>query len=125
MAEDDAPTPDELSPHGGEWSGHLFENPHTGFPESLIWGFTFELGEVSRESGTVHVNVQVEWVPLPGAEWRAMAGRSARCQTFGEPIESSAYFFEHYCYDAAERLGAHLDISGLTPTAENRLVKFR
>ena len=109
-----------------------------------------------------------------------MAGQSARCEVFGEPIESSAYFFEHYCYDAvdlrifeqdgtrlrvaadisgdvdglgipswsvddwlefdaitvqlpvvdtvdaaAERLGAYLDISGLTPTAGNGLVKFR
>ena len=157
---------------GGEWRGHLFENPHTGLPEGLTWGFVFDLPD--KQSLTV------EWVPLPGAEWRAMAGQSARCEVFGEPIESSVYCFEHYCYDAvdlrileqdgtrlrvaadisgdvdglgipswsvddwlefdaitvqlpgvdtvdaaAERLGAYLDISGLTPTGENGLVKFR
>ena len=131
---------------GGEWRGHLFENPHTGLPEGLTWGFVFDLPD--KQSLTV------EWVPLPGAEWRAMAGQSAQCDVFGEPIESSAYFFEHYCYDAvdlrileqdgtrlrvaadlsgdvdtvdaaAERLGAYLDISGPTATTEHGLVKFR
>jgi len=116
----------ELVPEGGSWSGLLFDNPHIGLAPRLTWTFEFRFGEVSRDYGDSPVSLTVDWVPLPHAGRSAMAGQAASCDTFAEPIECSAYFFEHHCYDAvrvhvleqqASRLrvavDAHGDLDGL------------
>jgi arsenate reductase (thioredoxin) len=96
----DGPRPEELVPQGGTWSGLLFDNPTIGRPAALTWTFDFQFGEVERDYGESPVSLTVDWVPLPGADRLAMAGHSASCDTFAEPIECGAYFFEHYRYDA-------------------------
>lgn len=84
----------------GTWSGSLFENPHTNFPLSLVWGFSigFEPIEIEDEESTP--NLQVEWVPLPTNSWKSMTGLSISCATFAEPVETSVYNFTHHRFDA-------------------------
>jgi hypothetical protein len=94
------PRPNELVPSGGTWSGLLFDNPTINLAPGLTWTFTFEFEEVSRDFGDSAVSFTVDWVPLPGASWTAMAGQSVTCDVFGEPVETSAYCFEHHRYDA-------------------------
>jgi hypothetical protein len=99
-AEDDALRANELVPAaGGTWSGHLFENSKIGLRPGLTWSFTFEYEDVARDYGSSPVSLLVDRVPLPGAAWSAMAGHTVRCKRFAEPVECSAYFFEHYRYD--------------------------
>jgi hypothetical protein len=97
----DAPRPDELVPTGGAWRGLLFDNPRIGLDARLTWTFDLSFREVEREYGSTPVSLTADWVPLPGASWKAMAGHDASSEVFGEPIECSAYFFEHYPYDRA------------------------
>lgn len=97
--EDDAPRAEELVPQGGTWNGLLFDNPSIGLEPALTWGFEFEFADVERDYGDTGVSLSVEWVPMPGASWKDMAGREAACEEFAEPIECSAYFFEHHRYD--------------------------
>lgn len=92
---------DELRSVGGSWGGLLFENRRTGFPLSLTWTFKFDFAEVARVFGSSVVNLTVDWIPLPGASWDAMAGRRAYCSSFADPIEASAYFFDHHRFNAA------------------------
>jgi hypothetical protein len=92
----------ELVPERGRWAGLLFDNPSIGLPPALTWTFELPFGEVSRSFGTSAVVLTVDWVPLPGAVWSAMDGQAASCDVFGEPIECSVYFFEHYRYDSVE-----------------------
>jgi hypothetical protein len=96
---DDAPRPDELVPQGGTWSGLVFENPGIGLERALTWAFEFEFAEIERDYGDTSPGLSVAWVPLPGASWSAMQGQEATGDEFGEPIECSAYFFEHHRYD--------------------------
>ena len=90
---------DELVPAGGSWSGLLFDNPHLGLEAGLTWTFEVGFRDVEREYGSTPVGLTANWVPLPGASWMTMTGQDASCERFGEPIECSAYFFEHYRYD--------------------------
>ncbi len=99
---DDALRRAELVPQGGSWSGLLFDNPSIGLAPGLTWTFDFQFGEVSRDYGDSPVSLTADWVPLPGADWSAMAGQAASCDVFAEPIECSAYFFEHHGYDAVQ-----------------------
>lgn len=94
---------DELRPVGGRFSGLLFENPNTGYPLQLTWTFSVDCAEVTREYGSTQPNLVVGWVPAAGrARWEEMAGVRFAGSTFGEPIETSVYFFEHHRYDAVE-----------------------
>jgi hypothetical protein len=95
----DALRPDELVPQGGTWSGVLVDNPSIGLSPALTWTFELSFADVSRDYGDSPVSLTVEWVPLPGASWSAMTGLAAASDTFADPIECSAYFFEHHRYD--------------------------
>ena len=123
---DDAPRPEELVFRGGTWNGLLFDNPTIGLLPALTWTFSFRFDEVVRDHGTSPVGFTVDWVPLPNTDWTTMAGKNAVCEIFAEPIECSAYFFEHYRYDVVDlRLveqnggnlrvvaNAHGDVDGL------------
>jgi hypothetical protein len=100
IPDDDALRPEELRPEGGTWNGLLFDNPKIGLPPALTWTFEFRFARVSREDEDSAVELTVDWVPLPGASWSAMAGHTAAGASFQEPIECSAYFFEHHRYNA-------------------------
>ena len=99
-SDEDALKSEEVRPQGGTWNGLLFDNPSIGLPPALTWTFSFACAEVSRDDESSPVSLTVDWVPLPGATWLTMAGHTASCDSFGEPVECSAYFFEHYRYDA-------------------------
>lgn len=99
---DDGPSVDELVPRGGSWSGLLFDNPTIQLAPQLTWTFTFDFDDVGRTYGSTPVSLSVDWVPLPRCSWRNMVGQAASASVFAEPVESSAYFFEHYRYDAVE-----------------------
>ncbi len=88
-------------PIGGTWSGLLFENRRTGYDLRLTWTFTFDYEPVHREYGTTTPSLTIDWVPFGRCSWRGLAGNSANSKRFAEPIESSAYFFEHYRYEEA------------------------
>lgn len=93
----------ELMPAGGSWGGLLFSNPVAGVAPSLTWTFTFDFAEIEREYGKVTPGLMVDWAPLPNnASWHDLGAASVTCATFGEPIEASVYFFEHYRYDHVE-----------------------
>lgn len=109
---------DEPVSTGGTWNGLLFENQNTGFPLSLVWTFTFGFPEVERDFGDTQPNACVDWVPLFGADSRAMEGRTATASVFGEPIESSVYFFEHHRFDFASLSVRAQDGTGLLVSAE-------
>ncbi len=97
--DEETPSPEELVPRGGTWHGLLFDNPNIGLPPGLTWSFEFAFGEVSRAWGTTPVSLTVDWVPLPRAAWQEMAGQAVACDAFAEPIECSAYVFEHFAYE--------------------------
>ena len=99
---DDAPRRDELMPIGGEWSGLLFENPQVGYDLRLTWTLTFEFGPVRREYGTTRPSLTIDWVPFDGAGWNSLVGHHVSSDRFGEPIEATVYFFEHYRYRQAD-----------------------
>ena len=106
---------DELAPVGGTWTGLLFENPTTGYPLALSWTFSVNYAEVSRDYGSVSPNIEIDWVPAGGSGWQAMRDQHFACSRFGEPIETSVYFFEHHRYDAVELIvtgqrGAQLSV---------------
>jgi hypothetical protein len=101
-ASDDALRLEELVPQGGSWKGLLFDNPNIGLAPGLTWTFEFRFAEVSRDYGDSPLSFTVDWAPLPGATWSAMAGQATSCDVFGEPVECSAYFFEHYRFDSIE-----------------------
>jgi len=92
----------ELNLAGGTWAGLLFDNPGNAVAPRLTWTFTFNYREVSRDYGDAEPNLVIDWVPLPGSSWRNMTGQHASGSTFGDPIESSVYFFEHHRFDRAE-----------------------
>ena len=93
---------EELIPVSGTFSGLLFENPNTGYPLQLSWTFSVDCAEVTRDYGSTQPNLVVDWVPAGRARWDEMAGVRFAGSTFGEPIETSVYFFEHHRYDAVE-----------------------
>lgn len=98
MTDDDALTVHDLVPvAGGTWAGLLFDNASIGLPAALTWSFRFPFAEVHREYGSSKIFLDVDWLPLPVASWRAMVGQTARA--VGEPAESSVYFFQHHQYD--------------------------
>lgn len=93
---------DELSPVCGSWTGLLFENAAAGYPSALTWTFTIDFASVKRDFGSVSPSLTIDWVPLPNSSWHSMNGRQVAGKTFGAPIETSIYFFEHYRYDSVE-----------------------
>jgi hypothetical protein len=100
--DDDRLAPAELRPRGdGSWGAVLFSSGTTPDPE-LWWCFRFEHHDVTRSYGTSPVNVVIDWVPLPRRSWRDLAGVTATGDEFGEPIETTVYFFEHHMYDRVE-----------------------
>jgi hypothetical protein len=100
-ASDDGLRLSELRPSSGSWRGHLFDNPTLGIPAALSWTFELEYAQIDRDYGSSPVGLTIDWVPLPCRTWRQMKGHSATCTRFGDPVEASIYFFEHYRYDAA------------------------
>ncbi|MDH3754949.1 MAG: hypothetical protein OEU32_13850 [Acidimicrobiia bacterium] len=96
---DDGPTLEELMPVGGSWRGLLFENASAGHTLALTWTFTIDFEEIAREYGSVAPNLVVDWVPLTPTSWRSVSGHEIECDRFGQPIETSFYFFEHHRYD--------------------------
>jgi hypothetical protein len=115
-------TQSELVPIGGSWSGLLFANPMADVETALTWSFTFDFAEIERDYGDVTPGLTVDWAPLPGlASWRGLASANITCATFGEPVETSVYYFEHHRYDRVEfsvldqdggRLRARVLVSG-------------
>ncbi len=93
---------DELRPMGGWWGGLLFDNPAVWLGPCLSWFFVFQFAPVERDGQGAAPSLAVEWVPLPGAGWQAMAGRRASCHAFARPIEASLSFFDHHRYDTVE-----------------------
>lgn len=94
---------DELIPVGGAFSGLLFENPTTGYPLQLSWTFSVDCAEVNRDYGSTRPNLVVDWVPAARrTAWNEIAGVRFAGSTFGEPVETSVYFFEHHRYDTVE-----------------------
>lgn len=87
---------------GGEWSGFLFDNPQVGYGLRLTWTFTFHYRPVRRDYGTTKPNLSIDWVPFDRVSWSGLMGNHANADRFGEPIEASVYFFEHYRFDAAD-----------------------
>ncbi len=99
--DDDALRKEDLKLIGGSWSGLLFENPNVGYPLSLTWDFDLSFAEVTRSYGDISPNLVVGWVPLGPPSWQRMEGQTASGKTFGDPIESSVYFFDHHRFNAA------------------------
>lgn len=99
MVDEDHLRADELAVRGGSWSAMLFENPHLGIEPQLFWAFTFELGEITRHYGTTPCSLTVDWVSLAVGDWRSMPRTTITGDEFGDPIESSVYFFEHHRFD--------------------------
>jgi len=99
---DGTPHRDEFVPIGGEWHGLLFDNPHVGYDLRLTWTFTFEYQPVRRDYGTIEPSLAIDWVPFGRCSWRSLAGNHASADRFGEPIEASVYFYEHYRYDETD-----------------------
>jgi hypothetical protein len=96
--DEDALTARDLVPLvGGTWAGLLFDNPNIGLPAALTWSFRFPFAEVNRDYGSSEIFLDVDWLPLPVAGWRAMAGHAVKA--LGEPAESSVYFFQHHQYE--------------------------
>jgi hypothetical protein len=101
VAADDELSVDELVlAEGGQWSGLLFQSRAAGASPALTWGFEFRYGDVERDFGTSPVNIQVDWLPLPVANWREMAGQSIDSLAFAEPGEASLYWFQHHRFEA-------------------------
>ena len=91
-------------------------NPTIGLDPGLSWNFTIDYQDVVRSDESSPVSLTIDWVPLDGAVWTAMAGLSAGGE-FGEPIESSVYFFEHHRFDHAsmeirEQTGTRIQVTG-------------
>ena len=93
---------DELSPIGGSWTGHLFENPAVSYQRALTWSFTIDFASVDRDFGSVSPSLTIDWAPLPNPTWHSISGHRIAGEMFGEPIETSIYFFEHNRYDRVE-----------------------
>lgn len=100
--EDDGLAAEELIPKGGSWGGLLFDYPTIGLAPRLTWTFTVDFEDVQRSYGSTGVSLSIDWVPLAAGSWRRMVGQVASAAAFAEPVESSAYFFEHYRYDAVD-----------------------
>ncbi len=71
------------------------------FPTPLTWDFDLSFAEVTRSYGDISPNLVVGWVPLGPPSWQRMEGQTASGKTFGDPIESSVYFFDHHRFNAA------------------------
>jgi hypothetical protein len=91
---------DLVPAEGGTWRGLLFDNPSIGLAPQLTWTFAFPFDEVDRDYGTSPVALDIDWVPLAVGGWRTLAGQRVECDGFGEPVESSLYFFMHHRFDA-------------------------
>ena len=91
---------EELVPRTGAWGGVLFENPAVGVPLRLSWWFRVDFETISRSYGDTTPNLQVEWVDLSVPSWRHLEGCATQSQAFGDPIESSVYYFEHHRFEA-------------------------
>lgn len=91
----------------------LFENSFTGYPLTLSWSVTIEFEPLRKDVGDVSPSLTVEWVPADGGGWKGMSRRRFACGTFGEPVEASLYFFEHFRFDHAEVLTGALSGSDL------------
>lgn len=63
----------------GEWSGLLFDNPVVRLPAALTWHFRIPVSDGQLE---------IDWVPLETAGWRAMNGCAAVGTSFAEPVEA-------------------------------------
>lgn len=98
---DESLSHNELVLTGGHWGGLLLDNPRTGLPLSLTWGFTFDFEPVVRDFGKSRPGLTVDRVPLAGRSWTQMAGAAVNGLVFGNPMEASVYFFEHHRFDEA------------------------
>ena len=102
MLVSDGPSPIDLVPTGGTWGGLLFDNPQTGRPLSLTWGFTIEYEEVERDHGATTPSLTADWISFDRPTWREMTGNRVQGVEFGDALEASAYFFEHHRYDTVD-----------------------
>lgn len=92
----------ELVSIGGTWSGLLFENATAGYPLTLTWTFSIDFLEIHRDFGSVSPNLTIDWVPTDASNWQTMNGQRYACTSFGEPIETSIYYFSHHRYERAD-----------------------
>jgi len=95
-------TLEELRPAGGWWSGVLFDNPAVWLAPKLTWCFTFNFAGVVRDHSAASPALTIEWVNLPVASWRDLAGHRASCHAFARPIEASISFFDQHRYDTID-----------------------
>jgi hypothetical protein len=111
---------------GGEWQGLLFDHQAVGVPPALTWTFRVVFEPVRGEP----VTLDVEWLPVPAAGWRLMAGQAVASGSFAEPAEASVHHVGYHRYDrvelrVAEQDGARVrvvvtvsgDLDGLGPQA--------
>jgi hypothetical protein len=85
----------DLRPTGGSWGGLLFDNPRIGLPPRMTWHFGVDCEDVDG----AELAVDVDWVPLGVASWRAVDGRTFRSTRFAEPAEGSVRFGDTYRFD--------------------------
>ncbi|MEV4514442.1 hypothetical protein AB0K00_36455 [Dactylosporangium sp. NPDC049525] len=99
-ADDDRLRAEDFVPAaGGEWYGLLFANP--ALPPQLTWSFTFPFEDVARADDAL-LSLTVEWLPVPAAGWRHLAGHRLTCAEFAEPAEASVYHYLHHRFDAVD-----------------------
>ena len=100
----------------------------------------FKWQPARREYGTIEPSLAIDCVPFDRCSWHSLVGHNASADRFGEPIEASVYFFEHYRYDEADvrvleqratevRIGAKargdLDGLGLEALEVNQGLRFQ
>ena len=104
MNDDDVPLgiDDFVGAEGGTWHGLLFANPVLGLPPQLTWSFTFPFRDVVRDGDEAALALTVEWLPVPAAGWRHLAGHHMTCDSFAEPAEASVYHFLHHRFDKVD-----------------------
>jgi hypothetical protein len=102
--EDDDLRAEEIVATGGTWHGVLFDNPFIELAPAVTWSLTVNCQDVVRDNSDSPVSVTVEWLPLPFPSWRRLAPHHAQGKEFGEPTESSVYFYEHHRFGAFDLL---------------------
>jgi hypothetical protein len=90
---------------GGEWRGLLFDNQTVGLPPALTWTFHVPFEPV----GDVPAALDVDWLPVPAAGWRQLAGQAVTSGSFAEPAEASVHHDGHHRYDTVQLRVAEQD----------------
>jgi len=102
---------------GGEWRGLLFDNQTVGLPPALTWTFHVPFEPI----GDAPAALEVDWLPVPAASWRQIAGQAVTSGSFAEPAEASVRHDGHHRYDRVDlrvtdqdgdRIRVQLTVSG-------------